>query len=424
MVLKINKKDIWFISWVIIYKYILEVIFLQLLFSSYYTGKLVLEKNNIFYILGWVFTIVGGYWATYELKKKKMSSNLMVLLYLLAFVPSMMLAGVVHTSFLGEIIIYFCALLMAFYIIPDFRVKRPRYNIYKPMMNVIMIVLSFLIIYIWYKYAGQRLSLDITEIYIARAKARELSMPIILKYIIVAVKDVMPLIAVYYIYEKKYVTFIWTGILQYLLFLYDGAKTTIISFVLACVCYVVFRYFSNVERQYSFFLAVGCIIGYMEHILTSRMLIVHYFIRRVIVVPAAIHYFYYDFFSKNEIDYFKSSVLRRIGFISEYNDLGIPRTLGKIYENNDFITVVNGLFSDAFANLGNIGLIVMPILIVLVIKVFQAVSYDLPISVVAACFIPITFTIMGSSFFGYFITHGFLAIIIILYLWPRKEMVR
>ena len=178
----------------------------------------------------------------------------------------------------------------------------------------------------------------------------------------------------------------------------------------------------NAEHYYPTLFAGGTLIGLLEYMTTDHNVVTHYLIRRVLMEPSIINYFYYDFFKVHKPDFFQESILRRIGFVSEYSDLGIFRTIGKLYYHNNNNSVNNGLFSDAFANLGYAGLIIMPILIVIIIKIFQAVSYELPLYISLSCVFMIVFTIVSNSFFTFFITHGFVFLMIILYCWPRNHV--
>jgi len=419
--LKINKKDILFIAFTILYKIILQTIFMSIIYPIYFNTSLRLEKNNSYYFLGWIMIILGSYWASKELSKKKMSSNIMVLLFLFAFVPSLILAGVIYTKFFFEIILYFFVLLFVYYVVPDFSFKRPRKIFLKPAIYIGISILSIVIVYIWYKYAGHRLTLDVSDIYVVRAEASLNNMPTVFRYIYISAKNFLPLVIVYFLHQKKIFLFIWTILLQYMVFLYDGSKTTIATFLLSVLCYIGYKYIKNFEHFYPLFTTGLCFVSYLEHIFVGSINIIHYFIRRTIIVPAAIHYYYFDFFSENQFDFFKGTILRRIGFESVYSDIGIPKTIGKIYAGTIDNSMNNGLFSDAFSNMGYIGIVVMPILIVLVIKIFQAVSYDLPLYIPASCLFMIIFTIISNSYWSYFITHGFIFMIIILYLWPREN---
>lgn len=399
----------------------MEVIFVQVLYPRYFQATLVVQRNVFYYLFGWMLTIVGAYWSSRELLKKKMSSNIMVLLFFMAFLPSIMLAGIVKTGFFWDLLFYYLILILVYYLIPDFRLMRPSKNCMSIIMNIGTIVLSLVIIYIWIKYAGHRFTLAVDDIYIARAEAKASEMSTILRYIYTIAKSILPMMTVFYLYKKKYLIAIWIGILQYCVYMYDGTKTTLVTFILAVVSYLAFSCVKNAENLYPELFAGGCAIGIVECVLTGNVRIIHYLIRRVLIVPSVIHYYYFDFFSMHRPDFFQGSVLRRIGFTSEYNPLGIPKTIGEIYAGTVNNSMNNGLFSDAFANLGYLGLIIMPVLIILIIKIFQAVSHDLPLQVSSSCFFTIVFTIISNSFWSFFITHGFIFMIVLLYLWPREK---
>ena len=93
--------------------------------------------------------------------------------------------------------------------------------------------------------------------------------------------------------------------------------------------------------------------------------------------------------------------------------------LGNIYFQRPEMAVNNGLIGDAFANLGWIGIIVMPLLIVITLKILDACSEGLDIKIFIMSAVTITFIFISSFYFTILMTHGLIAVCFILYLLPR-----
>lgn len=421
MLRRLELNDLNFILGSIGYRIVFEIVFVKIVYPIYFYDSLDLYCNVFYYLLGWMLTILGSAWMSKELKNKTMQSNIMALLFFMSFLPSITLAGIIRTTFFWEFLVYCFVFCLAYIIIPDFKIKRPQKNYLAIVLGYMMLIFSIAIIYIWFVYADHRLSLVIDQIYVARAEATTNDLSLCLKYIYVIAKNILPLVIVYYLYQKKYWMMIWSSILQYLIFVYDGSKTTVVALVLSLISYFIFFKIKNAERYYPLFFAGGTFVGLMEYILIHHTVIIHYFIRRVLMGPSIIHYYYFDFFSDHKPDFFLGTILRRFGFVSDYNTLGIPRTIGQLYMHNVDNSVNNGLFSDAISNMGYIGFLIMPVMVMIVIKILQTVSRDLPIYIPVSCCFMVVFTIMSNSFFSFFITHGFLFFIIILYLWPIEK---
>lgn len=257
MLKRLRKEDFVFLIFTILYKVVLRVIFAQVVFPIYFSTSLVLENNLGFEIIGWILTISGACWISLELRKRDMSSNIMALLFFMAFIPSMMLAGMVKTDFFFLLILYYGILVTAYKLIPDFHFKRPHVNIMNALMDSIVVISSVSIIYVWIVYSGCRLSLSVDEIYVARASAAVSGMPTLLLYLYAIEKSVLPMVILYYLYNKKYVIAIWIGVLQYLVYVFEGSKTTIVSLALSIMLYIIFLHFKKAEKWYPEFFAGG-----------------------------------------------------------------------------------------------------------------------------------------------------------------------
>jgi len=147
-------------------------------------------------------------------------------------------------------------------------------------------------------------------------------------------------------------------------------------------------------------------------------MITHLFIRRVMFVPNMLNFRYYEFFSEHEPDYFRTSILRLFGFQSPYGS--VARTIGKYFSGSDDLAANNGLFSDAIANLGVVGVVIMPLAVLLILKTLDAVSEDIDLASRIAAVVPFTVAVISTSYFRLFLTHGMVALFMIFYFIPRK----
>src|SRR5699024_5500416 len=124
-----------------------------------------------------------------------------------------------------------------------------------------------------------------------------------------------------------------------------------------------------------------------------------------------LNYFYFDFFSINEFDYFRQSLLGNLGIKSPYSTR-IARIIGSNYYGGG---ANNGLFSDAYYNLGTWGIIIMPLLIILALRLLDACTEGLSNKISIATVIILSINFISSSFFTVMISHGFLAVCFTLY---------
>lgn len=86
---------------------------------------------------------------------------------------------------------------------------------------------------------------------------------------------------------------------------------------------------------------------------------------RVFYIPSGQDYEYYTFFNMFEPDLYRNSILRRFGFESPYADTSVDIAVGEYFNPNvEGIRANNGLISEAFANFGMVGCVILPIILV------------------------------------------------------------
>jgi len=93
------------------------------------------------------------------------------------------------------------------------------------------------------------------------------------------------------------------------------------------------------------------------------------------------------------------------------------------YEYTGSVTAAynNGLFSDAYANLGPLGCILMPAIIVVFLKFMQKCASGLQKSMLIAPAVALMMNLISSSFFTLLLTHGELFMCVLLYILPRDH---
>ena len=131
---------------------------------------------------------------------------------------------------------------------------------------------------------------------------------------------------------------------------------------------------------------------------------------------------YYDFFSIHEKDIFRQSFLRHFGFVSPY-DVPIPKIIGANYMNNPETNVNNGLFSDAYYNLGFIGVFIFPIVIMFFIKTLDLGTRGVATRLLILPIIVSASILSGASFMSGLLTNGLLLLLFILFVLPKTSKI-
>ncbi|MCL2637205.1 MAG: oligosaccharide repeat unit polymerase [Oscillospiraceae bacterium] len=358
---------------------------------------------------------------TVRFTKYYLSDTIILLLFLVSFIPGTSLFAFINfpVKMIVLWVLYFLMLFMYNHITPHFTFNFPQALLKRTLTYLIIVYFSLVIIYIWTRFANFRIIYNILEVYDFRAETAEYDLPSILLYSFSISRVVLPSIMIYLLYFKKRFLAIWVIILMFMLFWIDGSKSVFFTIFISIAGY--FFYSNKLNKLFAWALGLAAFIATIEFYLLNTFRISGIFIRRVLYLPNLLHFYYYDFFSENEFDYFRAGVLRRIGFNSPYSELGVPHTIGLEYFNNPATGANNGLFSDAYFNLGWLGMIIMPLMIVIAFRILESACRNINPKLLAAVIVTTVITFISTSFFTIMLSHGFIAICIIFYFLPREN---
>jgi hypothetical protein len=138
---------------------------------------------------------------------------------------------------------------------------------------------------------------------------------------------------------------------------------------------------------------------------------------RVIMVPAEVHYWYYDFFGVHGEPLLQLSQSLLGAFASAHYTTPIAEVIGWKYLGSAASANV-GLFADAFANFGFAGCAVYALLFALVLKVVDAAGRNTDPRVAAALLGMPSFQLVNSSLLTTLLTHGLALAVVVLWVIP------
>ena len=146
------------------------------------------------------------------------------------------------------------------------------------------------------------------------------------------------------------------------------------------------------------------------------------YLHRLFTIPAEIHYYYFDFFSKNELLFLRDSVGRFLAK-SPY-DPSASRVIGSIYYSNDVTNATDGLFSDFFANFGYVGLIIYPFIVFFVMALLERQLKRNGVYVTITVTFILLIVLINNTFFTWLITGGYLFSLILVYIIDKLKIRR
>lgn len=362
----------------------------------------------------------------------RVSTIVIWILYLISYVPftSCIYMGIAKTNFVIGNIIYWLLILIMQNCILTRKIKKYlkiRYNyiyIQDKVVEIIGTISMLLVIYISWKYTGFRLISDLFSVYEYRSEFLTYDFPLIITYAFSWTKAINPILMVYFFCNNKKVFSVCFFISQLFAFGIDGLKATLFMVFLGIL--IILFYKNILEKNLIIFAMLGVVgvtlSGVVEKIILNTEYIIEFIIRRIMFLPNLIGNYYFEFFTKYEPDYFRSSFLKYFGVTSPYTVHG--ESIGQIIGRKYIIEGMNcnnGLSSDAITNLGSIGIFIMPFFIIGLLYVLDCSTIGLDKRVVIMASLYVTITLLSSFLFTILLTHGILVMILMLMLVSRKK---
>lgn len=406
---------------VIILRLLLDWAYDEVIAPHFYYTAYKYHPSEEFMLASWVILIAlaGVNRFFFKNKGSRMSFEILYVLFILHVVPftSMVGAGHFEVAFVTANTVFWLLLFCICACYPEKKRARklrlvPIRLIREKQIKIIAIVFGVVILYISARYAHFRFNLSLDDVYAQRSEAAAYNMPSVLVYLFSWTRPVNTVLIAYFIRKKMKLYAAVTIVIQLLSFSIDGLKTTLflLCFALAInmLPKVKYRVMNGIILT-----GISCVnlLSMLFYKLTGNIYAVSLLCRRVFFEPVKISGYYFDFFTKNQPDYFRQSFLRLLGFKSPYPT--IPVMISEVYENNSSFSN-NGLISDAITNMGYIGILVFPLVLFLILRFIDRSSkgLDSRICITIAMYLAIVLT--NSFLMRVLFTHGLIVLMLVL----------
>ncbi len=398
----------------LIYYLILRIIYSQ--FITKYWAYAGLYKDGTHINIVWVILLLlpSLLFLGYASSKNDLSYQIISILILISFFPAIIMAEFRKTDFLILLIVYYYWLMILTCLIKPIKLKRPPIP-QQFFENLIIIIFAVVIVYIWIKYADMHIQKSLFNVFEQREIASGYSYPRPIAYVFSISKALLPFFLVYELDKKRYFMSVFIFGVGLLSFCIDASKSSLFMLVVAVVGYYLIKVFKSSMLMLSGGMIIGGIIAMLENKILSTYYILAYLFRRTCFVPTKLNYDYYNLFCDREKIYFKDSIeiFGELPYSSVANLVGIYNGTGA-HSNN-------GLFSDAYYNLGILGMIIMPLAVVLLLKLLDECAVGLKDEVTFVVVLQFVLHLVSSPLLRNLLSHGFVAIIIVLFFINRKQ---
>lgn len=358
-------------------------------------------------LLSYVYLFFGIMWTMPIYKSHNVfRANIVLLLYYFSFIPTSSVIGCAAQPvkyIIATLVYYFL-----FFFLVD-RIKIPMIKQYriKGIVPIVAALFCSVVIFISWRWTGFRFTLSLRDVYAMRFEARTFNIPAILAYLWNAAGNVLPLLIAYYINKKKYWPALVVALVIILNFSIDGMKSTLFKLIMC----VFFYFFLKKDPRFILGMLFVVLVGaaMVEYWLTGGDSIAITYIRRNFFLPSYLDTLYFDAVEKNGLLFYSHRV----------NGTLIEFYIGDEYFDRDYMRANNGMFSDAYRNLGLVGVVVYPIVYAMLFSFFEALIKGHAVWILFFTSFICTFTLRASELTTAMLTHGLFFVMMTLYLMPR-----
>lgn len=272
-----------------------------------------------------------------------------------------------------------------------------------------LIFFSAIILFISGYYAHFRLHLSFDDVYDLRHESSSFNIPTIIRYVWSPATNILPLLFAYFLQKKKRIICFCIIIIIFLNFSINGMKSTIFK-LLICVAFVLIN-FKDFKKYYLPGFICLLLLTLLEASIWDFHFIHDVVVRRAIFIPPLLDTYYYDYITQNGPMYYA-----RGGTAVQY-------TIGELYYGSSDIECNNGLFSDAFMNLGILGCFIYPIVYAFMFRICGSAFRGAEKGLIVFAAIIMSYTLEGSELTTGLLTHGLFLFCVFLYIISIKSYV-
>ena len=401
---------IYFFLSIVLYRLFLDYIYIHSIAPVYSHQRLSIDYAPHMLGISWAILCVYTLLVVPFLKMQgEVIPKAMLMLFVLRYVPftSFIACKAQPYDYIGWASLFWMLIILMFRYLPQPRLLSIRNNKY--LVDFIAFTLVLTVVWISGYYAHFRITFDIFNVYDLRLESRQFDIPVILKYLWLSSAYVLPLLIVYYINRNKKKIAAILAFVVLLNFSINGLKSILFILFLSIVfCFLVKK---DITPRLGWLLCGLCVLAILFDYLTMSDIgfISNFIIRRIFFVPALLDTIYYDYVQQHGPVFFHPGV----------GDSHVFFEVGKEYFDKVAMSANNGLFSDAFLNLGPIGCIIYPFVYALFFKCCETAFAALNKQIVFFVAFLMVFCFNSTAFTTALLTHGVLLMFLTLYLMPK-----
>lgn len=405
------KNIVWFAASVVLLRVLFDNIYAEAISPLYSYAGLTYNPTITSRTISWGLLMGGLVLVTPFLKRNDfVIPNAAILLFVLFFVPwtSFIACKPQTMDFVLCEATYWAMVFICMY--RKFNVIRLPQIVHtanSTALTIITVTLILVVVYVSGVYAHFRLNFNLTNVYDLRLEARGFHLPLLLSYLWPAAANILPLALIYFMSKKRWSVVALIAVVILMNFSINGSKSTLFKLFLCFLLYFFVK--KKFLRNVAFVLAILVLAGIVMSKLQGDSFIASLIVRRTFYVTSLLDSYYYEIVNLYSPAYFSHKV----------NGHEVAFYIGDIFFDSDAMRANNGLFSDAYMNLGLIGIFVYPIIYSVFFNWCETLFKGHSDQIKFYAVFLLVLTMRSSEFTTALLTHGLFLLCLTLAVMPR-----
>lgn len=410
------------IVWILLFRAVLDFVYITLLSPRYSYSGYTTQVMPLVYLVSWMMLIVAAPLVVYIQRKDHTSSNILVTcLNYLYFIPMTSLCGCkgYDMHFIVVVLLYWMAFLIFQIKLPVLRLKKfDHQSTHKIFFWMTVLAILFVMGVSGY-YTGFRLKLNIQDVYSVRAEAASYDMPVIVDYILSWMTAILSVLILYWIQKKRWLPTVLLIVTYFFYYSISASKSVFFFLFLLIGAYIVYR--SWMMQWAAPALSIVALACWGIAQVANNIIPLSLFVRRFMYVPTDLSNTIWLFVQDNNPrEIFRGALLGKLGFDPVYS-IGYARVIGE-YCGTPQTNCNNGLIGDMIFNLPvSLGIFLMPLLLILCFRLLDLSTSKLRPQIIIGICVYLANSFCNSTWSTVLLTHGFLIICVLMYLFPSTE---
>jgi hypothetical protein len=416
MNLVIKRRSLKALLGLLIYKSLLDYAYIALLSEHYsYTG-IVNNTNAVKIAVSYIILI--GLWLLTPTGRYKIFDIFVNIQLLLMLIPMLTVYGTTNRSTEYLFMVLLCYAVQCFFCMMHKEHASVSVNKTNTDFNSFLLLMTALVVGMCILRYGipSLTALNITRVYEVRDE-NILAFP--LSYLVPwCAKIIIPFGFVLSLEEKKYNKAFLYLILQLILYLSFAHKTYLFMILLAGGVWFVCKKEWLYQILYMVF-PLGVAGSILIYKILGNLLVLSYFTRRVLIVPASLKFTYFEFYSVHPKVYFYNSIIGKVlGLESTYTE-SAPERIGK-YLGSPGVMANTGYLGEAYAEGGYFVLIIMSLILLMICKMC-ALKKNINMNIFLTMFILWIYTLNDVAVQTSLMTGGGAILLLLYAIWPERQ---